>query len=115
MAREEIFIDLGGGAPKTPIFYGKLLRPLRRPCWMACGPLTLENLQGSWGHGPVGEYGVLFLGPVTETRRRARMRFIIWVGAFALATTAEIRQIQSVMYLQADVRKQASSALGPRV
>ena len=24
MGREEIFIDLGGGAPKTPIFYGKL-------------------------------------------------------------------------------------------
>ena len=24
---------------------------------MACGPLTLKNLQGSWGHGPVGEYG----------------------------------------------------------
>ena len=56
---------------------------------------------------------VLFLGPVTETRPRAR--FIIWVGAFALATTAEIQQIQSRMYLQADVRKQASSALGARV
>jgi len=24
---------------------------------MVCGPLTLKNLQGSWGHGPVGEYG----------------------------------------------------------
>ena len=24
MGREEIFIDLGGGAPKTPISYGKL-------------------------------------------------------------------------------------------
>ena len=25
---------------------------------MACGPLTLRNLQGSWGHGPVREYGL---------------------------------------------------------
>jgi len=24
MRREEIFIDLGGGAPKTPIFYAKM-------------------------------------------------------------------------------------------
>ena len=24
MGREEIFIDLGGGAPKTPIFYAKM-------------------------------------------------------------------------------------------
>ena len=24
MGREEIFIDLGGGAPRTPIFYGKV-------------------------------------------------------------------------------------------
>ena len=24
---------------------------------MACGPLTLRNVQGSWGHGPVHEYG----------------------------------------------------------
>ena len=65
MGREKIFIDLGGGAPKTPIFYAKndsnskfhCLRPLRRRCWMACGPLTLRNVQGSWGHGPVHEYG----------------------------------------------------------
>ena len=65
MGREEIFIDLGGGAPKTPILYAKLaeipdlhcLRPLRCPCWMACGPLTLSEAQGSWGGGPVGEYG----------------------------------------------------------
>ena len=26
---------------------------------MACGPLTLKNLRDSWGHGPVGEYGLL--------------------------------------------------------
>ena len=25
---------------------------------MACGPLTLRNVQGSWGHGPVHEYGL---------------------------------------------------------
>jgi len=39
MGREEIFVDLGSGAPKTPIFIGKnesnsefhCLRPLRRP------------------------------------------------------------------------------------
>ena len=68
---------------------------------MCSGPYYLEQLY------------VLFVGPVTETRRRAR--FIIWVGAFALATTAKIRQIQSIMYLQADVRKQAWSALGARV
>jgi len=24
---------------------------------MACGPLTLSEAQGSWGGGPVGEYG----------------------------------------------------------
>ena len=59
MGREEIFIDLGGGAPKTPILYAKLaeirifsLRPLRRPCWMACGPLTLRNLRGEWRVAP---------------------------------------------------------------
>ena len=65
MGREEIFIDLGSGAPKTPIFYAKMseirnftaFAPLLRPCWMACGPLTLSEAQGSWGHGPVGEYG----------------------------------------------------------
>ena len=68
MGREEIFIDLGGGAPKTPIFYAKMTQ-IRNftafaPCdahagwiWMACGPLTLSEAQGSWGHGPVQEYG----------------------------------------------------------
>ena len=34
---------------------------MRRPCWMACGPLTLSEAQGSWGGGPVGEYGLLQL------------------------------------------------------
>ena len=67
MGREEIFIDLGGRrAQKTPIFNAKndsnsefhCLRPLRRPCWMACGPLALKNVQGSWGNGPVREYGL---------------------------------------------------------
>ena len=34
------------------------LRPLRRPYWIACRPLTLRNVQGSWCHGPVREYGL---------------------------------------------------------
>ena len=54
---EEIFIDLGGGAPKTPIFYAKLTQiriftifaPCDGPCWMACGPLTLKNVRGVLG------------------------------------------------------------------
>jgi len=54
MGREKVFIDLGGGAPKNTDFYEKtrwnsgfhFLRPLRRPCWMACGPLTLSEAQG---------------------------------------------------------------------
>ena len=66
MGREEIFIDLGGGAPKNADFLRKndsnsefyCLRRLRRPCWMACRPLTLSEAQGSWEGGPVGEYGV---------------------------------------------------------
>ena len=60
MGREEIFIDLGGGAPKTPISYGKLAEiriftVFAR--WMACGPLTLKNLHGVWRGGPVRGYG----------------------------------------------------------
>ena len=66
MGREEIFIDLGGGAPKNADFLRKndsnsefyCLRRLRRPCWMACRPLTLSEAQGSLGGGPVGEYGL---------------------------------------------------------
>ena len=65
MGREEIFIDLEGGAPKTPIFYAKMseirIFTVFAPCdahtgWLA-DPLTLRNVQGSWGHGPVREYG----------------------------------------------------------
>ena len=33
---------------------------------MACGPLTLKNLRDSWGHGPVGEYGVVAVQPIQE-------------------------------------------------
>ena len=64
MGREEIFIDLRDGAPKKPLCKNDsnsefhCLRPLRRPCWMACGPLALKNVQGSWGNGPVREYGL---------------------------------------------------------
>ena len=64
MGREEIFIDLRDGAPKKPLCKNDsnsefhCLRPLRRPCWVACGPLTLSEAQGSWGHGPVHECGL---------------------------------------------------------
>ena len=30
---------------------------MRRPCRMACGPLTLKSVRGSWGRGPVRGYG----------------------------------------------------------
>ena len=62
MGREEIFIDLGRGAPKTPIFrqqsfkFGiSLSSPLATPILDGLRPLTLRNVQGSWGHGPVRE------------------------------------------------------------
>jgi len=35
MGREETFIDLGGGAPKTPIFYAKLAE-IRNFVFAAC-------------------------------------------------------------------------------
>ena len=33
---------------------------------MACGPLTLSEAQGSWGHGPVHEYGAASAGELEE-------------------------------------------------
>ena len=46
-----------GAARQNPRFLRKTdsssdfhyLRPLRRPCWMACGPLTLKNVRGVLG------------------------------------------------------------------
>ena len=39
---------------------------------MACGPLTLSEAQGSWGGGPVGEYGVVLAAVVGAGSRRGR-------------------------------------------
>jgi len=36
MGREEIFIDLGGGAPKTPIFNAKLTQIRNFTVFAAC-------------------------------------------------------------------------------